>query len=75
MAGGLTLEFEECFLNVAGHEHADSARSVVSLELHPKEAFVRPFGGDVIQGLKSGNKVFGMFAANIFDSNVIDNEA
>ncbi len=54
------LEFEESFFNVARHGHVDSARCVIPLEGHAKEAFARPFCGDVIQGFESGDKVFGV---------------
>jgi hypothetical protein len=75
MAEGFMLEFEECFLNVDRHGHVDSVRCVISVESHAKEAFARPFSGDVIQGLESGDMVFHMFAANIFDSKAINNKA
>ncbi len=74
-AGWLMLEFEESFFNVARHGHVGSARFVIPLEGHAKEAFARPFCGDVIQGFESGDKVFGVFAANIFDAKVVDNKA
>ena len=47
-AGWLMLEFEESFFNVARHGHVDSACCVIPLEGHAKEAFARPFCGDVI---------------------------
>jgi hypothetical protein len=73
--GWFMLEFEESFFNVARHGHVDSACFVIPLEGHAKEAFARPFCGDVIQGFESGDKVFGVFAANIFDAKVVDNKA
>ena len=69
------LELEEGFLDVAGHGHVDSASGVVPLQCHAQETFARPFGGDVVQGLEGRNEVFGMFAANVLNSKVVDDKA
>jgi hypothetical protein len=75
LVGWLMLEFKRSFFNVARHGHDNSARFVIPLEGHAKEAFAQPLCGHVIQEFESGDKVFGVFAANIFDAKVVDNKA
>ena len=68
------LEFQECFFDVAGHGQVDGAGCVVPFECHAEVAFAGPFGGAGVKGFEAREEMFGVFAADIFDAEVVDDE-
>ena len=62
-------------LNVAWHVQVDSAVLIVPFQVNSTELFCLPVLGDGVLGLQGFHEVVSMFFANIFDAEVIDNEA
>ena len=64
----------EGFLNVPWHEEVYKACFVVPAEVNADVTFPNPIGCDLVVVAKDLVKVFGVFAADIFDSEIVNCE-
>ena len=64
----------EGFLNLPWHEEVNNACVVVPAEVNADVTFPSPIGCDLVVVAKDLVKVFGVFAANIFDSEIVNGE-
>jgi hypothetical protein len=76
--GRIVLELGESLRNIAEHGHIDGACavSIVPIKGETAVTVAGPFGGDGVEGvegLKGGGEMFGVFAAGVSDSEIIDN--
>jgi hypothetical protein len=68
------LKDGEVFLNVPWHEEVNNACVVVPSEVNADVAFPSPIGCDLVVVAKDLVKVFRVFAADIFDSEIVNCE-
>lgn len=64
----------EGFLDVPWHEEVNNACVVVPAEVNADVTFPSPIGCDLVVVAKDLVKVFGVFAADIFDSEIVNGE-
>jgi len=74
-SGSGVIETLESLGDVVGHREIHGAINIIPSESDTKIQIAGPISGDLIFGLEGIAKMFGMFATNVFDTKIINDEA